>query len=173
MRFFIITIVTLFAVVQAQNSVASTYVTEGRVLLFDSNHIPPNPTYSGLVAANEKFKLAFADDPGDPLANLFFAVTRVAVSYIEQGNSADIETVRDFLESIGLTRNLEENINFPPYDDPAKIDGTYVPPSTMPSGEEFQSFLTGDFITLIDSAIGNLNVITSPTFNNIDNSRDR
>ena len=139
MRYLIITVVTLFALVQAQSSVASPLsqqrVIEGRVLLFDSGNLPPIPSYSGLSEANEKFKSAVAEDATDPLANLFYAVTRVMVSYIEQGDTAEIETVRDLLEAIGLTRNLEDSMDFAPYNDAPKIDGTYVPPSAIPSGE--------------------------------------
>ena len=69
MRYLIITIAALFVIVQTQNSVASgtseLLVTEGRVLLFDSENFPQNPTYTGLQAANEKFLNAVAADSTD------------------------------------------------------------------------------------------------------------
>lgn len=168
MRYSIIIVMTLLALGQVNNSAASPYsqqlVADGRVLLFGSNNIPPTLTYSGLIEANDKFESAVTADPGDPEANLFYALSRVAVSYLMQGNAGSIETTRDLLEAFGMTRNLEDNANLSAYDDPPNINGTYAPPLTTPAGVELQSFLTGDFLPLIDAAVGNLNAITSQSF---------
>jgi len=55
---------------------SQAFVTDGRALLFNNG----NPTYSGILAANEKFKAAVAEDSTDQEANFFFAVTRVFCS---------------------------------------------------------------------------------------------
>ena len=63
MRIYVMIIfVTLLSIGQTQNMMASTsseaFVNEGRILLFDSTSSIPKMTYSGLLAANEKFKSA-------------------------------------------------------------------------------------------------------------------
>ena len=81
MRYFIVILLSLLTILQVGTVAASEYsqqlVAEGRALLFDSDNTIPDPTYSGLMAANDKFAQAVAADSGDELANVFYAFTRV------------------------------------------------------------------------------------------------
>ncbi|MCK5617189.1 hypothetical protein KAR91_85790 [Candidatus Pacearchaeota archaeon] len=169
MRIYVMIIfVTLLSMGQTQNTMASptseAFVNEGRILLFDSTSSIPKMTYSGLLAANEKFKSAVGDDATDQEANLFYAITRVLVFYIKQGETAEIDTGRELLEAFGFTRNSEDDIESFPYNDLPELYDTYVPPDTTPSGEDLRSFLAEDFVQLFDAAIVNLNAITDNLF---------
>ena len=135
-------------------------VAEGRALLFNSG----NPTYSGLLSANAKFEAAVAADSTDQEANLFYAVTRLLASGLEQGTG--LETVRDLLEAFGINRNDVDSVEAGiPFNDPPEIYGEYDPPDTIPGGEDVRTFLADSFMTLLDAAIGNLNVVTNTNFN--------
>jgi len=166
-RYSIITVLTLFVLsgvhiqTAAADPTSETLVAQGRVLLFDSSNPTPAPTYSGLLAAHEKFQSAIAADVNDQSAQLFYAFTRIMVTFIAQGNSAGIDTMRELLEAFGLSRNSEDSVDSFPYGDLPETSGAYIPPTTIPSGEEVRAFLADDFTTLIDSAIGNLDAISS------------
>ena len=142
------------------NTASDDLVSEGRSLLFNNG----NPTYSGLLAANEKFEAAVNAAPNDPVANFFYAVTRVLASTLEQGSGAGLETVRDLFEAFGMTSTSYKCIeDGPPYDVPKLYDHPNLP-ETAPEGEALRAFLAGPFVSLLDAAIGNLNVI-GDTFN--------
>ncbi|MFH1216152.1 MAG: carboxypeptidase regulatory-like domain-containing protein [Pseudomonadota bacterium] len=146
------------------STVSETLVDEGRILFFDSSSSIPVPSYSGILAAHEKFKDAVADDPLDEEAQLFYAVTRILAFGLTQGEGSEIETFRELLESFGLSRNAADSIEVFPYNEPPKLYDIYVPPDTTPAGEEFRSFLAEDFVNLLDASIGNLNAITTTNF---------
>ena len=124
----------------------------GRELLF--NH--GNPTYSGLVAANQKFKDALSAEPNNQEANLFYAVTRIGTFTLEEGSGSGLETLRDVFQAFGMTRNSNEFFeDGSPYDTPSKL------PGNSPSGEEIRQFLVGPCVTLLNGALDNLKEIDS------------
>lgn len=149
----------VFAVPYANASPASEQlVDQGRALL--SNNA--NPTYSGILAANDKFKDAVTEDPNDPEANLFYAVTRILAFGLEQGSGAGIETLTDLFEAFGMPRSSYEYVeDGPPWEEPPEIYDHVVPPETAPSGEEVRAFLAGPFVDLLDAALGNLERVGS------------
>jgi hypothetical protein len=164
----LIIVMTLLALFHAGNSVASTdsqaLVDEGRILFFDSSSSVPAPSYSGILAANEKFEDAIVVDPADEEAQLFYAVTRILAFALTQGETAEIDTLREILEAFGLSRNAEDTIAEFPYNEPPELYNIYVPPATTPTGEEFRSFLAEDFVNLLEGSIANLNAITTQSF---------
>ena len=124
----------------------------GRELLF--NH--GNPTYSGLVAANQKFKDALSTDPNNQETNLFYAVTRIGTFALEEGTGSGLETLRDVFQAFGMTRNSNEFFeDGSPYDTPSEL------PGNSPSGEEIRQFLAGPCITLLNGTLANLEKIGS------------
>ncbi|MDL1964330.1 MAG: hypothetical protein LWW98_08375 [Deltaproteobacteria bacterium] len=136
-------------------------VAEGRVLLFNNG----NPTYSGILLANAKFEGAVTADSSDQEANLFYAVTRILAFGLEQGSGTGLETLRDLFEAFGISRNDVELVEVDaPFNEPPEIYDHYDPPEIIPGGEDVRAFLAGPFLTLLDAAIANLNVITN-TFN--------
>jgi len=151
-------IISLLVVCQVAGFADSQSVLEGRLLLFNDG----DPTYPGIVAANEKFKAVVAlgpDDPGYIEANLFYSVTRVLAFALERGSSGSLETARDLLEAFGLTRNSNLYVRIgSPYDLPTAF------PEDSPTGEAVETFLAAPFVTLLDEVIGNLNTIPG-TFN--------
>ena len=127
-------------------------VAEGRALLFNNG----DPTYSGLLAANQKFEQAVTADPGDPEANLFYAVTRIGAFALEEGSGVGIETLRDVFHAFGMTRNSNEFFEDGlPYDTPPEL------PGNSPRGEAIRQFLAGPYISLLNGALDNLENIGS------------
>jgi len=135
---------------------------EGRSLLFNQGA----QTYSGLIAANEKFKAASAADPANEAANFFYAVTRMLVFALEQENGPDfgiIDTLRDLFGAFGATRNNIDSVNEDsPFTDLPSFNDDYDPPETVPGGEEVRGFISGPFLTLLDSTISNLDAVDDP-----------
>ncbi len=137
---------------------AHASVDEGRALLFNGG----NPTYSGIQAAHVQFKAAVEANPTDPQANLFYGVTRVLVSVLEQGSGGGYETMGDLLKAFGVTRNTVDAVDDgSPFDDPPHIYDHYAPPEEMPGGEDLRAFLAGPFAALLDGAIANLDKVGS------------
>ena len=133
-------------------------VADGRASLFSDG----SPTYSGILAANEQFEAAVTDNPLDQEANLFYAITRILASGLEEGGAAELETVRDLLEAFGVSRNDVDLVDTDvPFNDPPLMYDEYDPPETMPGGEDVRAFLAGPFVTLLDAAIANLGKIGS------------
>lgn len=138
-------------------NVYADLVSEGRVLLF--NH--GNPTYSGILLANQKFKNELSTNPNNPEANLFYAVTRMGVFALETGSGGGLETLRDVFEAFGMTRNSNDFLDVgPPYDSPSEL------PGNSPSGEAIRQFLAGTYMNLLNETLGNLDQIPS-SFNTI------
>ena len=133
-------------------------VADGRVALF--NH--GNPTCSGIIQANSKFAAAVAQDASDPEANLFYALTRLAVMGLETGSGSDFETLLDVLNAFGITRNTND---YPAlgdiYTEPPFSAGVYQPPATVPLAGRLSSFLTTTVVALLDDILGNLAVINN------------
>ena len=132
------------------NPASDAFVTDGRGLLFNNG----DPTYPGIIAANDKFQEAYDADPGDQTARLFLAVTKLAVFGLENGdNPAMLQTFRDLYEAFGISRTDAESILEAPITDPPTVFEEYDPPDTMPNGDEFQTFLAGPFLDLINEVI--------------------
>ena len=124
----------------------------GRALLF--NH--GNPTYSGLLAAKQKFEDALSADRNNQEANLFYAVTRIGAFALEEGSGAGLETLRDVFHAFGMTRNSNEFFEDGlPYDTPPEL------PGNSPRGEAIRQFLAGPYISLLNGALDNLENIGS------------
>ncbi|MBE9551378.1 MAG: hypothetical protein IMF13_04950, partial [Proteobacteria bacterium] len=132
-------------------------VAEGRALLFNNGY----PTYSGALAANDKFEAAVGADSTDEEANLFYAVSRLIAFALEEGDTPAIDTLRELLESFGMTRTSYDRLeDGPPYTDPPQISEHLDLPDTSPGGEEVRAFLAGPFITLLSDMLANLEVVT-------------
>ena len=141
--------VILFFLVCGSNTYADL-VSEGRALLFNQG----NPTYSGVISANQKFKDALSTNPNNPEANLFYAATRIGAFALEKGSGRGFETMRDVFEAFGMTRNsnvfLEDGS---PYNTPSEL------PGNSPNGEAIRQFLAGPYLILLDGALANLTKI--------------
>lgn len=132
-------------------------VAEGRALLFNNGH----PTYSGVIAADDKFAAAVAADSNDQEANLFYAVSRLIAFALEVGDTPAIDTLRELLESFGMIRTSYERIeDGPPFSEPPQISEHLYLPDTSPGGEEVRAFLAGPFVTLLSGMIDNLDKVT-------------
>jgi len=138
---------------------SQNFVAAGRAFLFNDG----NPTYSGLLEANAKFKEALdptAGDLNDPEANLFYAVTRILAFGLENGT--EFGTLRDMFESFGISRNNVDLVKADaPFNEPPLMYDQYDPPDTIPGGEDVRAFLAGPFVTLLGNAIANLGKIES------------
>jgi hypothetical protein len=146
----------LFSLIFGFN-VYADLVSDGRVLLF--NH--GNPTYSGILVANQKFEDALSLDSNNQQANLFYAVTRMAAFALESGNGGGLETLRDVFEAFGMTRNSNDFLDVgPPYDTSSGL------PGNSPSGEAIRQFLAGPYMNLLNETLENLEQISS-SFNTI------
>ena len=133
-------------------NVYADLVSEGRVLLF--NH--GNPTYSGILSANQKFKDALSINSNNPEANFFYAVTRIGAFALEAGSGSGLETLRDVFEAFGISRNSNEFLDAGlPYDSPYEL------PGNSPSGEAIQNFLAGPYMNLLNETLENLDQISS------------
>jgi len=147
--------VILFLLIFGFN-VYADLVSDGRALLFNQG----NPTYSGILSANQKFEAALSQNPNNLQANLFYAVTRIGAFALETGSGGSLETLRDIFEAFGMTRNSNNFLDDgPPYDSPSEL------PGNSPSGEAIRQFLAGPYITLLNGALANLAKISNNTFN--------
>jgi hypothetical protein len=156
--FITVSILGLTASVHASPE-SQALIVEGRAFLFNNSIF----TYSGIVAANEKFEAAVATDPTDEEANFFYAITRICAFILEQGSGGGLETLGDVFEAFGVTRSDNDYVEQgPPFNDPPETDGHYNPPAVIPSGEEVRAFLAGPFVTLLEGSLSNVSVITDP-----------
>ena len=71
------------AAVAHADPTSQALVVEGRALAFNEGLA----TYSGLIAANDKFSAAVVADAADQEANFFYAASRVLKFALEQPNS--------------------------------------------------------------------------------------
>ena len=131
-------------------------ITQGRAALF--NH--GAPTCSGIIEANDHFRIAVQEAPTNQEANFFYALTRVLVSGLEQGPGPGFETLLDVFESFGITRSTNEDIlNDPVYTELTEYAGTYSPPSTVPEAGLLAQFFNITFLRLLDDVLANLSVL--------------
>ena len=136
---------------------SQTLVAEGRVLLFNNGH----PTYSGIIAADDKFDAAVAADSTDQEANLFYTVSRLMAFALKEGDTPAIDTLRELLESFGMTRTSYDRIeDGPPFSEPPQISEHLDLPDTSPIGEQVRAFLAGPFVALLSDMLGNLDKVT-------------
>jgi hypothetical protein len=160
-------LITLFFFINGTN-VHADLVSDGRVLLFNYG----NPTYSGILAANQKFKDALSINPNNQEAHLFYAVTSLGAFALQNGGGGGLKTLRDVFEAFGMVRNSNDFIQYSPgdalydteynspYDAPAQF------PANAPSGEALRQFLAGPVMILLNNSIINLDKINS-TFQTI------
>ena len=150
-------LVLLFMAGIAQaNPASQTLVTTGRAALFNNG----SPTCSGIIAANGHFEAAVQADPADQAANLFYALTRLAVMGLEKGAGQEFETVLDILESFGIFRTADDDIlNSPIYSEPPKNGGSYAPPATTPETGLISLFVNDKFAILLDDVLANLSKV--------------
>ncbi len=155
---FVLTSLCLFGGYDAHGSTQSQDLAqEGRALLFNNGAI----TYSGILAANEKFKAAVAADAADQEAQFFYAASRIAASFLAE-ESGGLETFADVLHSFGMPRNGNDLVEEgPPFRDTMHLDGLPNFPETTPDGEASQAFLTGPGLSLAESALANLATINA------------
>ena len=136
---------------------ASPESQEGRALLFNNG----DPTYSGLLAANQKFEQAVTAVPGDPEANLFFAVTRVLAlldNTVPYTSGPPIENVKELLDRFGVSHEGRDIFDWSA-SIPEDAEGNPLLPSDTPSGQAIQDFLRSVIIPEIEGALANLSVI--------------
>jgi len=155
-------IFVLLVVLSFQAQAYSATVEEGRILLFNGGQ---GPTLSNIEEANNIFKNILQSNPENEEANLFYAITRIAVMALVNGPDNNITTFRDLAEAGGIVRNSVDTIHHDtfPYDIP-EVDGHYNTSQINVTGEEIRAFLSGPFVDTINGAISNLNAI-KPDFN--------
>lgn len=138
---------------------APELVAEGRLLLFNNG----NPTYTGILAAHQKFTDALLAAPNHQEANLFAAVTRLAVFALANNPQAGLDSLAEVLMAFGFSKNAYDHLRQGfPYDPPPTIDDNgWVPPPTAPDGAALQALLTGPGLAVADAALANLANITS------------
>ncbi len=104
-------------------------------------------------------------DANDREARLFAAVTRVLASALTNGpGSAGLTTMRDLLESFGLTRNSNDSMMAgPPFAATPDLNGRYNPPATIPNLSQLTDYLAGPLVTLLDAATADLDAIINST----------
>jgi len=165
--FSFVLLIALFFFISGTN-VHADLVSDGRVLLFNYG----NPTYSGILAANQKFKDALSINPNNQEAHLFYAVTSLGAFALQNGGGGGLETLRDVFEAFGMVRNSNNFIEYSPGDAPydAEYNSPYDAPTQFPanapSGEALRQFLAGPVMILLNNSIINLDKINS-TFQTI------
>lgn len=140
---------------------SSAQVAEGRSALFNNG----SPTASGILNANTAFMAAVQDNPSDREARCFAAVTRLMASALTKESGPALASIRDLLESVGFTRNGNDDLIVgPPYDLPIEVTDKfnnvkYHPPATIPSASEASDYLAGPLVSLIDASAADLDAI--------------
>lgn len=139
---------------------APELVTEGRQLLFNNG----NPTYTGILAAHQKFIEAQAAAPTNQEANAFLAVTRIAVFALANNPQTGLDSLAEVLMAFGFSKSRDYVLQGFPYDPPPTIDDNgWLPPTTAPDGAALQALLTGPGLAVADAALANLANITDNT----------
>jgi len=139
-------------------------VQKGRLLLFNNG----NPTSIGIVSAKAEFEASVRANPSDQQANFFLAISRIlalmdnTAAYVP---GLPVDNLRELLDLFGVSASGRDIFHWT-----AEFtkDGTgkRTIPNGAPSGPAIQQFLTSVVIPEINSAVGNLSVLTS-TFNTI------
>ena len=138
------------------NPASQALVTTGRAALFNSG----SPTCSGIIAANSHFEAAVQADPADQAANLFYALTRIAVTGLENGSGQEFETLLDIFEAFGIARTANDDIiNTQIYTDPPQYAGGYLPPATVPEAGLIPLYFNATFAALLDDVLANLSKV--------------
>jgi hypothetical protein len=141
--------------VQASEA-SNALLAEGRAILFQESMI----TYADIVAANEKFQQAVAEDTADLNANLFYAVSRIG-AFMLRNSAGGIHTLPDLLSLFGAATMPSHPLGDDPFSDLPTLYGDYNPPSTVPGGETVRNFLAGPLVDEIDGSLANLNAVGS------------
>lgn len=151
-RFGFILPAVFFCLFYVKSNSYADLVSDGRAKLFNKG----NPTYSGILDANQKFRDALITQPNDQKAILFYSVTRLAVSMLKSGTGGGLETLRDVFESFGMTHNTNHFLHEGfPYDMPSEL------PYNSPGGEKIRQFLAGPFMTLLNEIQADLAKISN------------
>jgi hypothetical protein len=144
------------------NTQSQALVAQGRTAFFNNGF----PTCTGIIEANGYFQSAVDEDADDQVAQLFYAVTRLAVSGLEQGSGTELQTVRDILSAFGIYRNSNNNfMDGPIYTDPPEYGGVYLPPETIPDGTELHQFNNTQLLVLLTAVLDNLSLVSDDTIN--------
>ena len=99
---FLITLFWLSLFILGITSHTYAGVVDGLLLLFNEGA----PTHAGLLQANQEFLSAVQDTPSDPVANFFYAVTRIAALLNENDTyiqSLPFENIKELLDSFGIS----------------------------------------------------------------------
>ncbi len=130
-------------------------VNEGRTSLFNGGEF----TEAGLLAANDKFEAAVNADPSDPEANLFYALTRLAVLfYAPYTAGAPIDNLNELLDGFGMSVDIFTGTATFTRDGNGNV---LLPPDT-PSGPAIQNYLQSGILPEIGAALANLSQIDEP-----------
>ena len=96
---FIIILIFFFPVILwASSSESEVLVTQGRQLLFNNG----NPSYQGIIDANDKFAAAVQADTSNQEANFFYAFTRIAAFVLKNGDGGSLQTIADIINAMGI-----------------------------------------------------------------------
>ncbi len=132
-------------------------VGQGRALLFQNG----NPTYQGVLDANERFMAAVGQDPSDPEANLFYALTRLASFALKTSGGGSLQTLADVIQAMGIPLFLDRPLaGNPPFGSLPQLAGQPNLPWTMPNGDDFSKVIGTDLVVVIDLALENLSKAT-------------
>jgi hypothetical protein len=138
------------------SSPSETLVTDGRALLFQNG----NPTYQGILDANEKFKAAVGADPLHQEAHLFYAVTRLVSFVLNTSDGTDFQTLADIIQAMGIPIYLDKQLkDNSPFGHPPELDDNLNLPETMPNGNDLRNVLSPKLLDVIDQALENLDAV--------------
>ena len=147
----------LFLLLASNPVLANTAsIAAGRAALFNQGA----PTYSGIITANNHFRTAVQTAPNNPEANFFYALTRLLVSGLEQGQGSGFTTLLDVFNAFGITRTTNDDIsNGSGYTTITDNFGTYSPPSTVPEAGLVSQFFNISFLRLLEDVLANLSAL--------------
>jgi hypothetical protein len=152
---FIIILIFFFpTILWASSPESQALVTQGREVLFNNG----NPTYQGIVSADDKFAAAVQADSSNQQANFFYALTRIAVFALKNGDGTSLQTIADIITAMGIPIHLDRfiKIDDSPLGEPPEIADKYNPPTSMPNGYEVSEVLGQGLVAVIDQAMANL-----------------
>ena len=115
----------------------------------------------GLLAAKLEFEAAVQNNPNDPAANFFLAITRLPAL---MDNSATytpgppIENVRELLDSFGISASGRDIFHWSAKSS-KDAEGKPMIPANAPSTGAIQQFLVSVLVPEIDAVLANLSVL--------------
>ncbi|WP_300461079.1 hypothetical protein [Desulfobacula sp.] len=131
-------------------------VEQGRQLLFNDG----NPTYQGILNADEKFEAAVDADGSDPVAHVFRGVTRLASFVLTTSEDNSFSTIADLVQAMGIPIQLDTFLDDDsPFGEAPELAGDYNPPETMPNGDHVRTVLSQGLVGVIDLALADLDAV--------------